>query len=235
MTMEYTDAVEAFRADPAARDWSALPFFEDGQARLVAAEVDKQAGVAGVRVLPSAADMFNAFRLTPLDRVRVVILGQDPYPTPGDAHGLAFSYVGHERLPASLVNIYKELSSDLGVERPPSGDLTPWARQGVLLLNTALTVEAGRAAAHRRLGWERLTDQAIRAVSKREERAVFVLWGADARKKAPLIDTERHLVFESAHPSPLSARVGFFGSKPFSRANAFLAEHGLEAIDWSLA
>jgi len=234
VTTDYADAVEAFRSDPDARDWSALPFFEEGQARLVAAQVDKQAGIAGTRVLPAAADLFNAFRLTPLAGVRAVILGQDPYPTPGDAHGLAFSYVGGERLPASLVNIYKELSSDLGVERPVRGDLSPWARQGVLLLNTALTVEAGRAAAHRRFGWERLTDQAIRAVSKAEGHAVFILWGADARKKAPLIDGERHLVIESAHPSPLSARVGFFGSKPFSRANAFLAEHGLEPIDWSL-
>ena len=233
MSMSYTEAVEAFIADPGTKGWSALPFFEEGQARLVAKAVDGRAQ-AGARVLPAPEDVFNALRLTPLDGVRVVILGQDPYPTPGDAHGLAFSYVGGGRLPASLVNIFKELAADLGARRPTGGDLTPWARQGVLLLNTALTVEAGQAASHRRLGWERLSDGVIRAVSQGRPRAVFILWGGDARKKAALIDTERHLVIESAHPSPLAARTGFFGSRPFGRANAWLEEHGLEPIDWRL-
>ena len=232
MSNSYVEALAAFGADPGARDWAALPFFEEGQGRLVAGAVDGRAAQAGVRVLPGAEDVLNAFRLTPLGHVRVVILGQDPYPTPGDAHGLAFSYVGEGRLPASLVNIFKELASDLGLPRPTRGDLSPWARGGVLLLNTALTVEAGRIGAHRRLGWERLTDQAVRAVSAGRPHAVFILWGADARRKAPLIDASRHLVIESAHPSPLSARTGFFGSRPFSRANAFLEANGRGRIDW---
>jgi uracil-DNA glycosylase len=164
--------------------------------------------------------------------VRVVILGQDPYPTTGDAHGLAFSYIGNGSLPASLRNIFKELAQDLGRPVRRDGDLSDWAAQGVLLLNTALTVEAGQAGAHLKFGWAELADQAVAAVSRHSRGAVFVLWGAPAQKRRPLIDENRHLVIASAHPSPLSAQRGFFGSKPFSRANDWLAKRGLTRIDW---
>ncbi len=185
-------------------------------------------------MLPPAPDLFAAFRLAPLDRVRVLILGQDPYPTPGDAHGLAFSVQRGLPLPRSLANIFKEMRDDIG-SAPPEGNLGGWAAQGVLLLNAVLTVEAGQAGSHRRLGWQALTDEAIQAVSARREPTVFILWGADAQAQRPLIDTGRHLVIESAHPSPLSARRGFFGSRPFSRANAFLKHRARGEIDWTSA
>jgi uracil-DNA glycosylase len=166
--------------------------------------------------------------------VRIVILGQDPYPTPGDANGLAFSYVGLPPLPRSLVNIYRELQDDLGAAGPASGDLTVWARQGVLLLNTALTVREGasKAGSHLALGWGAVTDAVIASVSVRRPHVVFLLWGNPAQAKRGLIDEARHLVLASAHPSPLSARRGFFGSKPFSRANAWLEERGEKGIAW---
>ena len=172
--------------------------------------------------------------MTPLDTVRVVILGQDPYPTPGHANGLAFSYVGPPPLPRSLVNIHRERSDDLGLAAPIDGDLTPWAKQGVLLLNTALTVREGasKAGSHLLLGWGAVTDAIIAAVSRERTHAAFILWGNPAQAKRALIDESRHLVLASAHPSPLSARRGFFGSKPFSKANDWLAAKGQQAIAW---
>ncbi len=186
-------------------------------------------------ILPPINQRFNALKTTPLSQVKVVILGQDPYPTPGHAHGLAFSVLPEVRpLPRSLANINKELLADVGVDNNHNGYLQAWAEQGVLLLNTVLSVEAGNANAHQKKGWERFTDAVIKAVSAQTEPTVFVLWGGNAQKKESLIDSSRHLVIKSAHPSPLSARQGFFGSKPFSRINAFLAQHGRTPIDWQL-
>lgn len=185
-------------------------------------------------IYPEAHEEFAALHLTPYAAVKVLILGQDPYHGPGQAHGLCFSVRDGVAPPPSLVNIYKELHTDLGVETPTGGCLEPWARQGVLLLNATLTVRARQAASHQGRGWERFTDAVIRAVNDKPERVVFILWGASARKKRALIDQHRHVVIESAHPSPLSARNGFFGSRPFSRANAALAEAGREPVDWSL-
>jgi uracil-DNA glycosylase len=226
-------ALAAFCRDPAAAGWLRLPFFTDGTAERVAREVDLCLA-AGKEVLPAPENVFNGLILTPLDRVKVVILGQDPYPTPGDAHGLAFSYVGRGRLPASLQVILSELAHDLGCEKPAAGDLSRWARQGVLLLNTALTTEAGCAGAHLKLGWSALADGAVAAVSATRPAAVFMLWGAPARRRAALIDQSKHLVIESGHPSPLNTRRDFSGTRPFSRANAWLAERGLEPIEWRL-
>jgi uracil-DNA glycosylase len=194
----------------------------------VAARVDARIA-DGIAVLPAPENIFNALTLTPLSEVKAVILGQDPYPTPGDANGLAFSYVGSRRLPASLKVILAELP-----DAPTRGDLTPWARRGVLLLNSALTVEKGKSGAHLRYGWAALTDQAVEAVSKRTEPAVFLLWGAPARTRAALIDTTRHGVVESGHPSPLNRQRDFPGSKPFAAANAWLEAHGVAPVDWSL-
>lgn len=194
--------------------------------------------VAGQRVrytvFPADADVFSALHLTSFADARVVILGQDPYHGPQQAHGLCFSVRKGVAVPPSLANIYKELHSDLGVPIPRHGNLEAWARQGVLLLNTTLTVRAGQAASHQGQGWETFTDEVLRTVNGKEHRVVFILWGAAARKKKSLIDLSRHVVLESAHPSPLSAHNGFFGSRPFSRANAALVEAGLEPIDWSL-
>lgn len=193
---------------------------------------------AGKQIFPPRGSRLRALELTPLDAVRVVILGQDPYHGPGQAHGLSFSVPDGVRQPPSLVNIFKELASDLGLPSPAHGNLESWARQGVLLLNSALTVEAGRAGSHAGLGWEAITDAVAGAVAARAEPSVFILWGAHARKKArniPQLQGEgRHLVLESAHPSPLSAHNGFFGSRPFSRANTFLETKGRGAIDWRI-
>lgn len=183
-------------------------------------------------VYPDMYSIFNALKLTPLSKVRAVILGQDPYHEPGQAMGLCFSVGDSTRLPPSLVNIYKELESDLGLPPSKSGDLSCWARQGVLLLNTVLTVRRGEANSHRRMGWEQLTDRIISCVNEKKEPVVFILWGREARSKKTLITSGRHLVIESAHPSPLSAYYGFFGSRPFSRANSFLEENGVQPIDW---
>lgn len=190
----------------------------------------------GTPLLPAKADWLNAFAATPFDDVRVVILGQDPYPTPGHAHGLSFSVRATVRpLPKSLINIFQELRDDLGIENT-CGDLTPWAEQGVLLLNAVLTVPAGQSAAHQNKGWEVLTDAAIEALAAREKPVVFVLWGAFAQKKRALIEPhnqdKRHLIIQSPHPSPLAAYRGFFGSRPFSKINAFLEERGESPIDW---
>jgi uracil-DNA glycosylase len=226
-------ALGAFRENPAAAEWLGLPFFADGTAERVAAEVDACIAV-GKEVLPAPDNVFNALFLTPLDAVKVVILGQDPYPTPGDAHGLAFSYVGQRRLPASLKAILAEMGDDLGCAPPATGDLSRWARQGVLLLNTVLTTETGCAGAHLKLGWSALTDQAVAAVSANCPAVVFLLWGAPARRRAPLIDRTKHLVIESGHPSPLNRSRDFAGTRPFSRANAWLIDKGLKPIDWRL-
>jgi len=190
---------------------------------------------AGKTIYPPRGERLTALDLTPLDDVRVVILGQDPYHGPGQAHGLAFSVPQGIRTPPSLVNIYKELQSDLGIPPAAHGNLENWARQGVLLLNNALTVEAGRAGSHQMKGWEAFTDAAVAAVAAREVPSVFILWGSHAQKKAarvPGLANGPHLVLRSPHPSPLSAHGGFFGSKPFSKANDFLERHGRGTVDW---
>ncbi|MFN3863837.1 MAG: uracil-DNA glycosylase [Erythrobacter sp.] len=193
---------------------------------------------AGKVIYPPRGQRLAALALTPLDAVRCVILGQDPYHGAGQAHGLAFSVPDGVPLPPSLVNICKELESDLGLPRPASGNLAKWARQGVLLLNNTLTVEAGQAGSHAGRGWDAITDAAVAAVAERDVPSVFILWGSHARKKASrvpaLARASRHLIVASAHPSPLSAHNGFFGSRPFSRTNAFLEANGRGAIDWSL-
>ncbi len=189
---------------------------------------------AGKRIYPKGNEWFHALDTTPLEQVRVVILGQDPYHGEGQAHGLCFSVKPGVRPPPSLVNIYKELQSDLGLTPPKHGYLEHWARQGVLLLNAVLTVEANRAASHQGKGWEQFTDEVIRQVNAKARPVVFILWGSYAQKKAAFVDSTRHLVIRSAHPSPLSAHNGFFGSRPFSRANAFLREHGEAEVDWHL-
>lgn len=192
----------------------------------------------GKRIFPRASEWFRALDLTPLDRVRVVILGQDPYHGLGQAHGLCFSVRPGVQPPPSLVNIYKELHDDLGIEQPGHGFLEHWARQGVLLLNSVLTVEMGLAASHRDRGWEKFTDAIVRLVNARAEPVVFMLWGSYAQKKAAFVDSidkgGRHLVLKAPHPSPLSAHSGFFGCRHFSKANAFLASQGLPPIDWAL-
>ncbi len=189
---------------------------------------------AGKQIFPKGPEYFRALDLTPLDEVRVVILGQDPYHGEGQAHGLCFSVRPGVRTPPSLVNIYKEMQSDLGIAPARHGFLESWARQGVLLLNSVLTVERSLAASHQGKGWEKFTDAVIRAVNDQERPVVFLLWGAYAQKKAAFVDQKRHLVIRSAHPSPLSAHAGFLGSKPFSKTNAFLVSKGFEPIDWAL-
>ena len=185
-------------------------------------------------VYPPASEIFNAFHLTPLPDVKVVILGQDPYHEEGQAHGLCFSVRPGVEIPPSLVNIYKELHDDLGCGIPHHGYLEKWARQGVLLLNTVLTVRAHQANSHRMTGWQEFTDAVIRVLAAQDRPMVFILWGRNARNKAPMITNPKHLILESAHPSPLSAYNGFFGSRPFSRTNAFLEANGLAPIDWEI-
>lgn len=186
------------------------------------------------QIVPPENQVFAAFEITSLERTRVVILGQDPYHGPGQAHGLAFSVRPDVAIPPSLRNIFKELCTDLGCPPPKNGDLTAWAEQGVLLLNASLTVRLGEANSHQGHGWEILVDRIIAAINDRIEPVVFILWGAASRKKKTLIDLSRHVVIESAHPSPLSVRHGFFGSRPFSRANKALVENGQDPIDWCL-
>ncbi len=190
---------------------------------------------AGKVIYPPRGTRLRALELTPLDQVRVVILGQDPYHGPGQAHGLSFSVQEGVKVPPSLVNIYKELATDCGVVAPGHGNLEHWARQGVLLLNNALTVEAGQAGSHQKRGWEAITDAAVAAVAARAEPCVFMLWGSHARKKAlsvPGLMESHHLVLTAPHPSPLSAYSGFFGCGHFSKANAFLEQHGRGTIAW---
>ena len=183
-------------------------------------------------VYPPGRLIFNAFNLCPFDQVKVVIIGQDPYHGPGQAHGLCFSVNDGVPFPPSLQNIFKEIQSDLGTPIPTTGNLTRWANQGVLMLNATLTVRAHQAASHQRQGWEEFTDTAIRALAEERENLVFILWGAYAQKKGAFIDRNKHLVLASAHPSPLSAYNGFFGNKHFSRANEYLIAHGQQPIQW---
>lgn len=185
-------------------------------------------------VFPPSDDVFNAFALTPLCEVKVVIIGQDPYHNVGQAHGLCFSVRPDVDIPPSLVNIYKELHDDLGCYIPNNGYLVKWAKQGVLLLNTVLTVRAHQANSHRGIGWEEFTDAAIRILNKEDRPIVFILWGSPAQTKKKMLNNPKHLILEAPHPSPLSAYRGFFGSRPFSKANAFLEQNGLKAIDWQI-
>ena len=185
-------------------------------------------------IYPRGGEYFAAFDLAPFEEVKVVILGQDPYHGPDQAHGLSFSVRPGVRLPPSLQNIYKELHADLGYAPAKHGFLEHWAKQGVLLLNSVLTVEQGQAASHQKKGWEEFTDQAIRALNDQREHIAFLLWGAYAQKKGSFIDRSKHLVLESPHPSPLSAHRGFFGSRPFSQINEYLKSTGQEPIDWQL-
>lgn len=217
------------------QSWKAplLPEFEtDYMAQLRAFLIAEKA--SGKHIFPKGGEWFRAMDLTPLDKVRVVILGQDPYHGPGQAHGLCFSVKPGVRPPPSLVNIYRELQSDLGIERPRHGFLEHWANQGVLLLNSVLTVEMAKAASHQGKGWERFTDAVIRLVNAKDDPVVFLLWGAYAQKKAAFVDTSKHLVLKAAHPSPLSAHNGFLGCRHFSKCNAFLESKGLAPIDWAL-
>lgn len=189
---------------------------------------------AGKKIYPKPSEWFAAFDHTPFEKVKVVILGQDPYHGPGQAHGLCFSVKPGVPPPPSLVNIYKELKSDVGFTPPKHGYLMSWADQGVLLLNSVLTVQDGKAAAHQGKGWEQFTDKAIHLLNEEREHLVFVLWGAYAQKKGAFIDRKKHLVIESPHPSPLSASRGFLGSRPFSKINAYLEKHGETPIEWTL-
>ena len=185
-------------------------------------------------VFPPSDDIFNAFHLTPLHEVKVVILGQDPYHNNGQAHGLCFSVKPDVEIPPSLVNIYKELHDDLGCYIPNNGYLVKWAKQGVLMLNTVLTVRAHQANSHRGIGWEEFTDAAIRILNEQDRPIVFILWGSPAQKKKAMLNNPKHLILEAPHPSPLSAYRGFFGSKPFSKTNDFLIKNGLTPIDWQI-
>lgn len=185
-------------------------------------------------IYPPCGEIYSAFNYCPLSQLKVVILGQDPYHGPDQAHGLAFSIVSHETFPPSLRNIFKELQSDLGCPMPEYGSLEKWARQGVFLLNSCLTVEQGKPASHSGMGWEIFTDAVIRTVSKEKNNVVFILWGKFAESKAVFLDTSKHYVLKSSHPSPLSAHRGFLGSKPFSKTNEYLVGQGIEPIDWYL-
>lgn len=185
-------------------------------------------------IYPDMYDLYNCFRYTTLNEVKAVLLGQDPYHNPNQAHGLCFSVKKGVQLPPSLVNIYKEIETDLGIKQPDCGDLTKWAKSGVLLMNTTLTVRAHMANSHSRCGWAWFTDSVIKLISENTENVVFILWGGNARSKAPLIDGSKHLILQCPHPSPLSAFSGFFGCKHFSKTNEYLISHGKQPIDWDL-
>lgn len=194
----------------------------------------RQEKADGKTIYPAGSLIFNVYNTIPVEKVRVVILGQDPYHNPGQAMGLSFSVPKGVTVPPSLRNIYKELNTSTGLEKPGHGDLTKWAGQGVFLLNAMLTVERNNPGSHQRSGWQYFTDATIKAISDQRENVVFMLWGAFAKKKSVLIDEEKHLVLSSAHPSPFSADRGFFGNDHFNKANAYLKEHGYEEIDWSV-
>ena len=214
-------------------DWDELlrPLFESENYKRIREFLKRE--YSAYTVYPSMYDIFNAFKETPYEKVKVVILGQDPYHEPNQAHGLCFSVKDGVEPPPSLKNIYKELERDLGVKPAASGNLTKWAKEGVLLLNTTLTVRRGQANSHKNCGWTEFTDEVIKILSNREKPMAFILWGGNARSKKPLI-ANRHFIVESAHPSPLSCYNGFFGSKPFSKTNDFLIAHGETPIDWNL-
>ena len=188
----------------------------------------------GKKIFPPGSQIFNAFNITPIDKVKVVILGQDPYHGPGQAHGLCFSVSNGIAQPPSLVNIFKELHDDIGVPIPDHGNLTKWAEQGVFLLNASLTVRSGEPMSHSKIGWAEFTNSVIRKISDAKKHVVFLLWGKFAQEKSILIDESKHLVLRSAHPSPLSAYAGFFGCKHFSKANAWLMSKGIDPVDWQL-
>lgn len=204
------------------------PYYKDLY-RFVKSEYEHQV------IYPKADDLFNAFHFTPLEKVKVVILGQDPYHNVNQAHGLCFSVQPQVDIPPSLVNIYQELQDDIGCRIPNNGYLKEWADQGVLLLNTVLTVRAHQAASHKGKGWEQFTDAVIRAVNEVDRPVVFILWGKPAQEKKKMLNNSKHLILEAPHPSPLSAYRGFFGSKPFSKTNAFLVEHGEAPINWQIS
>jgi uracil-DNA glycosylase len=206
-----------------------MNLFEQAKEPLEFVERERRAGKA---VYPSNDNVFRALDLTPIETVKIVILGQDPYHGEGQAHGLSFSVQKGVKIPPSLRNIYKELNADIGMNIPDHGFLEGWAKQGVLLLNTTLTVEAGQAASHQGQGWEDFTDQIIQQVNDQDRPIVFMLWGAHAQKKADMINGQKHLILKTTHPSPLSVHRGFLGCKHFSRANAFLEAHDQDAIDW---
>lgn len=188
----------------------------------------------GRAIYPPEEDTYSAFQHSPFEKIKVVILGQDPYHGPEQAHGLCFSVQAHVKIPPSLLNIYKELHTDLGLDIPFHGNLLAWAQQGVFLLNATLSVEAGKAGSHQGQGWESFTDRAIQLLNEQRENLVFMLWGSHAQKKGALIDADKHLVLSAPHPSPLSAYRGFFGCQHFSKANAYLAEHDITPIEWDL-
>lgn len=188
----------------------------------------------GKIIYPKDEEVFSALNLTPFEEVKVVIIGQDPYHGPGQAHGLCFSVKKEVPTPPSLVNIYKELQADLGISTPNHGFLESWAKQGVLLLNNVLTVEKGKAGSHHQKGWEKFTDRIIEMLNERKENLVFILWGSPAQKKAQAVDSNKHFILKSVHPSPLSSYRGFFGSKPFSKTNQFLKSKGITEIDWQI-
>ncbi len=225
--------------DPIPESWRAAlePALHTAQARTLGGWLREEER-AGKTIYPPRGQRLAALAATPLDTVRVVILGQDPYHGPGQAHGLSFSVQDGVRIPPSLRNIFKELVADLALDSPASGNLTPWARQGVLLLNNTLSVEEGKAGSHAGRGWDAITDACIAAVVERGQPCVFILWGSHAKKKAGRIKglgaATHHLVLTSVHPSPLSAHAGFFGSRPFSQTNAFLEAQGCDVIDWAL-
>lgn len=204
------------------------PYFESLVNHL---KTEKQAGKT---IYPAGSNIFNAFNTTPFNNVKVLLLGQDPYHGAGQAHGLCFSVLKGVPPPPSLVNIYKELHDDIGVPIPRTGDLTPWARQGVFMLNASLTVRAGEPMSHAKIGWATFTDAVIKKVSDDKNNIVFILWGRFAQEKVVLIDASKHCIIRSAHPSPLSAHNGFFKSKPFSKTNEYLVAHGIDPVDWRI-
>ena len=215
-------------------DWNArlAPLFEDEKYKKIRNFLIEE--YRNYTVFPDMYDLYNCFKYTPFTEVKAVILGQDPYHNFGQAHGLCFSVQKGVPNPPSLDNIFKELRSDLGYLPPPTGELTKWAKQGVLLLNTSLSVRAHQANSHSKCGWAWFTDSVIRILSEQKENVVFILWGGNARSKKSLIDESKHKIIESAHPSPLSAYNGFFGSKPFSKTNEYLISKGIAPIDWNL-
>lgn len=210
------------------KDEFSQPYFEQIALHLKTEKLQQKT------IYPPGSLIFNAFNTTPFDKVKVVILGQDPYHGPGQAHGLCFSVQAGVPAPPSLVNIFKELQADIGVRIPGHGNLTHWAEQGVFLLNASLSVRAGEPMSHAKIGWAGFTDAVIRSISNRKKHVVFLLWGKFAQDKRVLIDEQKHLILRAAHPSPLSAHAGFFGCRHFSKTNEYLVSKGIEPIDWSL-